>query len=135
MPFGIFANNTGTDSSGRDFDDPDSFNQGLTPGRGGSVKKNRFRDALEAATKYKERTDYKAKREADEKENAAASRATMKIAPDISVMEGYTDPGFVIAGQEGTRSRNLGLAGRFVGGFIGGPLGGQVGGTIGSMLG
>ena len=99
------------------------------------TRKDKFRDALEAATKFKDRTDYKARKEADEKENAAASRATLKVAPDISVMEGYTDPGFVIQGQEGTRGRNLGLLGRAVGGYAFGPLGGQVGGMIGSSFG
>jgi len=99
------------------------------------TRKDKFRDALEAATKFKDRTDYKARKEADEKENAAASRATLKVAPDISVMEGYTDPGFVIQGQEGTRGRNLGLLGRAVGGYAFGPLGGQVGGMIGESFG
>ena len=102
MPFGIFANNTGTDSSGKDSDDPDSFNQGLTPGRGGGgTGKNKFRDALIAASKYKDQTDYKARKEAKEKEKAAAQRQTMKISDDISVMEGYTDPGFTLEGQQG----------------------------------
>ena len=99
------------------------------------TRKDKFRDALKAATKYKDRTDYKAKREADAKEDAAASRATMKIAPDISVMEGYTDPGFVLQGQEGTRGKILGGIGSAVGGYFGGPLGGQVGGMIGSSFG
>ena len=101
MPFGIFANNTGTDSSGKDFDDPDAFNQGATPGRGGGTGKNKFRDALIAASKYKDQTDYKARKEAKEKEKAAAQRQTMKISDDISVMEGYTDPGFTLEGQQG----------------------------------
>lgn len=99
------------------------------------TRKDKFRDALEAATKFKSQTDYKAKKEADEKENAAASRATLKVAPDISVMEGYTDPGFVIQGQEGTRGRILGGIGSAIGGYAFGPLGGQVGGMIGSSFG
>ena len=99
------------------------------------TRKDKFRDALEAATKFKDRTDYKARKEADEKENAAASRATLKVAPDISVMEGYTDPGFVIQGQEGTRGKILGGIGSAVGGYAFGPLGGQVGGMIGSSFG
>ena len=99
------------------------------------TRKEKFRDALEAATKFKSQTDYKSKSEADAKENAAAERATLKVAPDISVMEGYTDPGFVIQGQEGTRGKILGGIGSAVGGYAFGPLGGQVGGMIGSSFG
>ena len=99
------------------------------------TRKDKFRDALEAATKFKSQTDYKAKKEADEEGKAAASRATMKIAPDISVMEGYTDPGFVLQGQEGTRGKILGGIGSAIGGYAFGPLGGQVGGMIGSSFG
>ena len=77
--------------------------------------KNKFRDALIAASKYKDQTDYKAKKEAQEKEKAAAERKTMKISDDISVMEGYTDPGFTLQGQQG-RSL-LGPVGAAVGVF------------------
>ena len=76
-------------------------------------KKNKFRDALVAASKYKDQTDYKARKEA--KEKAAAERQTMKISDDISVMEGYTDPGFTLQGQQG-RSL-LGPVGAAVGVF------------------
>ena len=64
-----------------------------------------------------------------------APRSTLKVAPDISVMEGYTDPGFVIQGQEGTRGKILGGIGSAIGGYAFGPLGGQVGGMIGSSFG
>jgi hypothetical protein len=68
-----------------------------------------------AASKYKDQTDYKARKEAKEKEKAAAQRQTMKISDDISVMEGYTDPGFTLQGQQG-RSL-LGPVGAAVGVF------------------
>ena len=96
-------------------------------------RKDRYRDAVDAASKFKDTTDYKARREA--KENEAAQRATMKIADDISVMEGYTDPGFTLEGQKGTRGGILGTVGSAVGGYFGGPLGGQIGGAIGSSFG
>ena len=70
------------------------------------TRKQKYRDALDAASKFKERTDYKAEKEAEEK--TAAKKATMKIAPDISVMEGYQDPGFTLQGQKGTRGAILG---------------------------
>ena len=89
----------------------DSFSSSGSSGSGG--KKNKFRDALVAASKYKDQTDYKARKEA--KEKAAAERQTMKISDDISVMEGYTDPGFTLQGQQG-RSL-LGPVGAAVGVF------------------
>ena len=104
---------------------------------GGSEKKkktakDRYRDAVDAATKFKDTTDYKARKEAEEKE--AAQRATMKISDDIAVMEGYTDPGFVLQGQQGTRGGILGTIGSAVGGYAFGPLGGQIGGAIGGSF-
>ena len=96
-------------------------------------RKDRYRDAVDAASKFKDTTDYKARREAKEKE--AAQRATMKISDDISVMEGYTDPGFTLEGQKGTRGGLLGTIGSAVGGYAFGPLGGQIGGAIGSSFG
>ena len=91
----------------------DSFSSSGSSSSGG--KKNKFRDALIAASKYKDQTDYKAKKEAEEKEKQAAQRQTMKISDDISVMEGYTDPGFTLQGQQG-RSL-LGPVGAAVGVF------------------
>ena len=97
------------------------------------TRKDRYRDAVDAASKFKDTTDYKARREAKEKE--AAQRQTMKISDDISVMEGYTDPGFTFEGQKGTRGGILGTIGSAVGGYAFGPLGGQIGGAIGSSFG
>ena len=92
----------------------DSFSSsGSSGSSSGGGKKNKFRDALVAASKYKDQTDYKARREAKEKQ--AAQRQTMKISDDISVMEGYTDPGFTLQGQQG-RSL-LGPVGAAVGVF------------------
>ena len=89
-----------------------SVNLGSDPMNRGS-RKNKFRDALMAASKYKDQTDYKARKEA--KEKAAAERQTMKISDDISVMEGYTDPGFTLEGQKGRSI--LGPVGAAVGVF------------------
>ena len=108
-----------------------SVNLGANPMN--KPRRNRYRDAVDAASKFKDTTDYKARREAKEKE--AAQRATMKISDDISVMEGYTDPGFTLEGQKGTRGGILGTVGSAVGGYFGGPLGGQIGGAIGSSFG
>jgi hypothetical protein len=91
----------------------DSFSSSGSGSSSSGGKKNKFRDALVAASKYKDQTDYKARKEA--KEKAAAERQTMKISDDISVMEGYTDPGFTLQGQQG-RSL-LGPVGAAVGVF------------------
>ena len=88
-----------------------SVNLGANPMN--KPRRNRFRDAVDAASKFKSTTDYKARKEAKEKE--AAQRQTMKISDDISVMEGYTDPGFTLQGQQG-RSL-LGPVGAAVGVF------------------
>ena len=90
----------------------DSFSSNETSSGSGN-KKNKFRDALMAASKYKQKTDYKAQKEAEEKEKAQT--ATMKISDDIAVMEGYRDPGFTLQGQQG-RSL-LGPVGAAVGVF------------------
>ena len=118
---------------------------GQTPGSGvtlgsdpmnrSSGRKKRYRDAYDAASKFREQTDYKANKEAKAKEDARAQRATMKISDDISVMEGYTNEPFTIQGQQGTRGRILGTIGSAVGGAAFGPLGGQIGGAIGSSFG
>ena len=98
-------------------------------------RRNRYRDAVDAASKFKDTTDYKARKEAKEKANARAQRATMKISDDISVMEGFTDEPFTLQGQKGTRGGILGTIGSAVGGYAFGPLGGQIGGAIGSSFG
>ena len=101
----------------------------------GRTRKEKYRDAVDSANKFRSTTDYKARKEAKEKENARAQRATMKISDDVSVMEGFTDEPFTFQGQEGTRGKILGTIGSAVGGYFGGPLGGQIGGTIGSSFG
>ena len=98
----------------------DSFSSSETSSgsSGSGGKKNKFRDAssmLLVNIKIKLIT----KQEKEAKEKAAAERQTMKISDDISVMEGYTDPGFTLQGQQG-RSL-LGPIGAAVGVFN--PLG------------
>jgi hypothetical protein len=110
---GIFSGSNGSSSSSR----------------GGG--RNKFREALMAASKYKSETDYKAEKESKEKEKRAAQRNTMKIDDNTSVMEGYTDPGFTLQGQKG-RSL-LGTVGAVVTPFA--PLTGQAIGAVGNLTG
>jgi hypothetical protein len=98
-------------------------------------RKEKYRDAFDAASKFKESTKYKAKTEAEEKEKARAQRATLKLDDNTAVMEGFTDEPFTLKGVEGTRGRLLGTIGSAVGGYAFGPLGGQIGGAIGSSFG
>ncbi len=93
--------------------------------------RNKFREALMAASKYKSETDYKAEKESEEKEKRAAQRNTMKISDDASVMEGYTDPGFTLQGQKGRSI--LGTVGAVVTPFA--PLTGQAIGAVGNLTG
>ena len=120
--------------------DPDtitmsSFSSGSDSGSNRRNRKEKYRDAFDAASKFKESTKYKAQTEAKEKERARAQRATMKISDDISVMEGFTDEPFTLKGVEGTRGKILGTIGSAVGGYFGGPLGGTIGGTISESFG
>ena len=111
----------------------DSFSSsGSSSGGSSGDRRNRFRDALMAASKYKDQTDYKARREAKEKENARAQRATMKIADDISVMEGDKASEFTLTtpGRKGFG----GVIGGGLGYLVGGPAGAQVGSSIGGMF-
>ena len=110
-----------------------SVNLGANPMN--KPRRNRYRDAVDAASRFRDTTDYKAEKEGSVRSNAARDRRTMKISDDASVMEGYTDPGFTLEGQKGTRGGILGTVGSAVGGYAFGPLGGQIGGAIGSSFG
>jgi len=108
------------------FSDTDNSDSSSSGGR-----RNKFREALMAASKYKSETDYKAEKESEEKEKRAAQRNTMKISDDASVMEGYTDPGFTLQGQKGRSI--LGPVGAAVGVFN--PALGAGIGAVGNLTG
>ena len=106
--FGVLGmGNSSTDSSGRDFDDPEYGNYGIKPGRGGDIRPNRmqkFGQALEAAAAYKDKKA--AENEADKEDDDETKTDTVgpkgfKIGNDATVVTGYRDPGFTLAGQQG----------------------------------
>ena len=113
----------GTDRYGRDYDDPEYGNYGIEPGRGGStsIRPNRiqkFGQALEAAANYKK------KRAAENEADAAIGKKDnddekntqgFKISPDTTVVEGYMNKPFTLAGVKG--SSPLGPIGAAVGIF------------------
>ena len=128
----FFVPDTPIGSSYQDFGGagPGIFS-GSNGGSSSGGGRNKFREALMAASKYKSETDYKAEKEAEIKEKKANQRNTMKISDDASVMEGYTDPGFTLQGQKG-RSL-LGTVGAVVTPFA--PLTGQAIGAVGNLTG
>jgi len=104
--FGVLGmGNSSTDSSGRDFDDPEYGNYGIKPGRGGDIRPNRmqkFGQALEAAAAYKDKKkiDAEVDKEKDEDKDVVGPKG-FKIDPNTTVVSGYRDPGFTLAGQQG----------------------------------
>ena len=126
---GINQYSNPSSSSGMSFNTFSDTGDSGSSSSGGS--RNKFREALMAASKYKSETDYKAEKESEEKEKRAAQRNTMKISDDASVMEGYTDPGFTLQGQKGRSI--LGTVGAVVTPFA--PLTGQAIGAVGNLTG
>jgi len=119
---------------GSSYQDFGGAGPGIFSGSNGSSSgggRNKFREALMAASKYKSETDYKAEKESEIKEKKANQRNTMKISDDASVMEGYTDPGFTLKGQQGRSI--LGTVGAVVTPFA--PLTGQAIGAVGNLTG
>jgi len=127
-----------TDRYGRDYDDPEYGNYGIEPGRGNSgIRPNRmqkFGKALEAAAAYKKKKAVEnevdaamGKDDDDDKNNTQG----FKISPDATVIEGYRDPGYTIAGQPGRSF--LGPVGAAVGIFN--PALGRGISAVGSLTG
>ena len=64
-------------------------------------------------------------------------RGSTKISPDATVVEGYTDPGYTIPGQQGRSFGGLigTVGGALVGSAFGNPMmGAQLGGKVGSYF-
>ena len=136
-----------TDSYGRDYDDPDSFNQGLSKGRGGSAidfsggRKNRASgifSAINENLKAKDQISYQANEQRKTAKELAESykRGSTKISDDATVVEGYTDPGFsyTIPGRQGFGGLIGTVGGAVAGSFIPG-VGPMMGANIGSKVG
>ena len=134
-----------TDSYGRDFDDPEAFNYGLSKGRGGSKRKRRdmgIFDALNENIRRKDEIAFSANEKRKTAKDLAESRkrGSFKVSDDVTVDPGYQDPGFTLPGVEGRSFGGLigtGL-GAIGGGIIGGPAGAmkgaQLGGSVGSYF-
>ena len=139
-----------TDSYGRDFDDPDAFNQGLTPGRGGSTidfsqasgRKNRGSGIFKAVAENLQR-----RKDRDEDLDARAKKAkqlasqyqqgAFQVSEDTTVMPGYTDQGFEVTQQGSPGFGGLigTVGGAVIGSAFGNPmLGANIGGKVGSYF-
>ena len=113
----------GTDRYGRDYDDPEYGNYGIEPGRGGStaIRPNRmakFSQALEAAANYKKKRAAENEADAEIGKNGdddETGTKGFKIGNDSTVITGYRDKPFTLAGVKG--SSPLGPIGAAVGIF------------------
>jgi len=134
-----------TDSYGRDFDDPEAFNYGLSKGRGDSKRKRRdmgIFDALNENIRRKDEIVFSAneKRKTAKELAESRKRGSFKVSDDVTVDPGYQDPGFILPGVEGRSFGGLigtGI-GAVAGGIYGGPAGAmkgaQLGGSVGSYF-
>ena len=99
----------------------------------GSRRGSGFFNALNENLKAKDQISYKANEQRKTAKELAESykRGSTKISDDATVVEGVTDPGFTLQGQQG-RSFG-GLIGTVAGAALGGPLG--IGASMGSSIG
>ena len=94
-------------------------------------------DAVDKSLKYKEQKKVDAEIGTDkDKDKDAAGPKGFKISPDTTVVSGYRDPGFTLAGQKGRSFGGLigtlggaaiGLANPAIGAAMGSSIGGRVG--------
>ena len=123
----------------------DHSNQRKSDGIDQPATSNRSRfggifNAINENLKAKDQISYKAQEQRKTAKELAESykKGSTKISDDATVVEGYTDPGYTIQGQQG-RSFG-GLIGTVAGAALGGPLGvgamtgAQLGGRVGSYF-
>ena len=97
----------------------------------------KFAEAVDKSIKYKEQKKIDAEVGTDkDKDSDAVGPKGFKISPDTTVVSGYTDPGFTLAGQKGRSFGGLigtlggaaiGLANPAIGAAMGSSIGGRVG--------
>ena len=137
----------GTDRYGKDYDDPEYGNYGIEPGRGGSSSSsnsNRSRfggifNAINENLKAKDQISFQANEQRKTAKELAESykRGSTKISDDATVVEGVTDPGFTLQGQQGRSFGGLigTVGGAVVGSAFGNPMmGANIGSRVGSYF-
>ena len=112
----------------RAFKEADDYRRSTKPSRGSG-----FFNAINENLRAKDEISYKAneQRKTAKELAGAYKRGSTKISDDTTVVEGVTDPGFTLQGQQG-RSFG-GLIGTVAGAALGGPLG--IGAMTGSSIG
>jgi len=98
-------------------------------------------DAINANLRRKDEISYGAQEQRKTAKELAEQykRGSTKISPDATVVEGTTDPGFVLPGQQGRSFGGLiGTVGGAVAGSmipgVGPMMGSQIGGKVGSYF-
>jgi len=132
----------GTDRYGLDDDDSAAFNYGLSKGRGGRSKRGSgIFEAINENLQRKDQISYAANEQRKTAKDLAEARkrGSTKISDDATVVEGYTDPGYTIPGQQGRSFGGLigTVGGAVAGSFIPGMtpmMGAQLGGKVGSYF-
>ena len=101
------------------------------------TRMQKFADAVDKSLKYKEQKKVDAEIESDKdgKSNTVGPKG-FKVGTDSTVVTGYTDPGFTLAGQKGRSFGGLigtlggaaiGLANPAIGASLGASIGGKAG--------
>ena len=130
----------GTDRYGRDYDDPEYGNYGIEPGRGDSNRRGSgIFDAINQNLKAKDQISFQANEQRKTAKELAESykRGSTKISDDATVVEGVTDPGFTLQGQQGRSFGGLigTVGGAVVGSAFGNPMmGANIGSRVGSYF-
>ncbi len=114
-------------------------NPGKKEGNVGDIKRpqrmQKFTEALEKAAAYKKQKEVDAEIDSkeDDTDNEMVGPKGFKVGSDSTVVTGYTDPGFTLAGQEG-RSL-LGPVGAALSVFPKTAMLGRAVGAVGSLTG
>ena len=118
----------------RAFKDAEDYRRSTKPRRGSGIF-----EAINENLKRKDEISYGAQENRKTAKELAESykRGSTKISPDATVVEGTTDPGFVLPGQQGRSFGGLigTVGGAVAGGIIGGPAGAMKGASLGSSVG
>ena len=95
----------------------------------------KFTEALEKAAAYKQQKEVDAEvdKEKDDTDNEMIGPKGFKIDPNTTVVSGFTDPGFTLAGQEGRSI--LGPVGAALSVFPKTAMLGRAVGAVGSLTG
>tara|TARA_R100000988_G_C3869461_1_gene103073 strand:- start:51 stop:512 length:462 start_codon:yes stop_codon:yes gene_type:complete len=101
------------------------------------TRTQKFAEAVDRSLKYKEQKEIDAEVGTDkDKDKDAVGPKGFKVSPDTTVVSGYTDPGFTLAGQKGRSFGGLiGTLGGAAIGLANPAIGIGMGSSIGSRVG